>query len=117
MEPKRQMLRAAEEELAVVQARLREAQATLRSVNAKIAKLEADLNGAVAKKDKLVNDAATCEVQLARKLDGGYRVAVSFSRGFHDCLRQSWSLYCTLVKDSASAARRHAIYKHPYGLH
>merc|ERR1719326_153863 len=54
VEPKRQMLRAAEEELAVVQGRLREAQATLRQVNAKIAKLEADLNAAVANADKLI---------------------------------------------------------------
>jgi dynein heavy chain len=73
VEPKKALLRQAEEELAVVQAKLAKAQATLRAVNAKIAKLEADHSAAVAKQAKLVSDAEICEVKLVRadKLIGG----------------------------------------------
>merc|ERR1719498_1693244 len=73
VEPKRIMLRAAEEELAVVQKKLDKAQAELKAVNDKIAKLEADLAAAVRKQDKLDRDAEMCELKLVRadKLIGG----------------------------------------------
>merc|ERR1719171_901956 len=73
VEPKRQMLRAAEEELAEVQKKLDKAQAELRAVTNKIAKLEADLNAAERKLEKLNFDAEQCQLKLVRadKLIGG----------------------------------------------
>merc|ERR1719171_2888641 len=73
VEPKRALLRAAEEELAVVQKKLDKAQAELRQVTNKIAKLEADLSAAERKLEKLNFDAEQCELKLVRadKLIGG----------------------------------------------
>ncbi|CAD7963334.1 unnamed protein product [Amoebophrya sp. A120] len=73
VEPKRQKLRGAEEELAVGQAKLAKAQAELAEVNQKIAKLESEFSGAVAKKDQLERDSDTCAKKLVRanKLIGG----------------------------------------------
>ena len=59
VEPKRQKLRAAEEELEISNAKLAKAQAQLKEVNDKIAKLEADFDAAMAKKDQLEKDSDT----------------------------------------------------------
>merc|ERR1719171_2961660 len=73
VEPKKQLLRAAQDELDVVQKKLDKAQAELRAVTNKIAKLEADLNAAERKLEKLNFDAEQCELKLVRadKLIGG----------------------------------------------
>ncbi|CAD7943415.1 unnamed protein product [Amoebophrya sp. A25] len=73
VEPKRQKLREAEEELAFGQAKLAKAQGELAEVNNKIAKLESEFNSAVAKKDQLERDSDTCAKKLVRanKLIGG----------------------------------------------
>merc|ERR1719506_3001030 len=73
VEPKRQMLKAAEAEAAVETAKLNKAQAQLREVTNKIAKLEADLDAAERKLEKLNFDAEQCELKLVRadKLIGG----------------------------------------------
>jgi len=73
VEPKRKMLREAEQDLTECQEKLEKAQSTLREVNAKIEKLESDFNAAVAKQQELQDDMSLCEVKLERahKLIGG----------------------------------------------
>jgi dynein heavy chain len=73
VEPKRKMLREAEEDLAECQAKLEKAQAMLKEVNDKIAKLESDFDAAVAKQEELQADMDLCIVKLERahKLIGG----------------------------------------------
>jgi dynein heavy chain len=73
VEPKRQLLRQAESELAECNAKLAVAQQKLREVQSRIATLEADFNAAVEKQTELQDDMALCEVKLERahKLIGG----------------------------------------------
>jgi dynein heavy chain len=73
VEPKRQMLAAAEADLAVTMAKLEKAQKELKQVEDKIAALEADFNAAVAKQDKLQADLDMCSIKLtnANKLING----------------------------------------------
>merc|ERR1719271_2267898 len=73
VEPKRQLLKNAEQELAECQAKLQVAQEKLRDTQAKIANLEADFNSAVEKQTELQDDMTLCEVKLERahKLIGG----------------------------------------------
>jgi len=73
VEPKRQLLREAEAELADCQEKLEKAQAALRAVQDKIAALEADFDAAMAKQTQLQDDMNLCELKLSRahKLIGG----------------------------------------------
>jgi len=65
VEPKRQMLREAEESLEVTMTKLRGAQAELKAVEDKLAQLEADYNAAVAKQDQLAKEMEMCTIKLA----------------------------------------------------
>ena len=65
VEPKRQALAAASEELAKTMALLNDAQATLAAVMARLDKLEKDYAAVVQKKDDLANEVETCQVRLA----------------------------------------------------
>merc|ERR1719454_1467480 len=73
VEPKRKMLREAEEELKDCMEKLEIAQNTLREVEAKIERLEKDFNDAVEKQQQLQDDMNLCQVKLERahKLIGG----------------------------------------------
>merc|ERR1719454_1586214 len=73
VEPKRKMLREAEEELKDCMEKLEIAQNTLREVEAKIERLEKDFNDAVEKQQQLQDDLELCQVKLERahKLIGG----------------------------------------------
>ncbi|KAF4757736.1 Dynein heavy chain 1, axonemal, partial [Perkinsus olseni] len=73
VEPKRQKLMAAEEELSVTMGQLEAARAELKGVEDKLAKLEKDYNDAVAKQEQLKHDMEQCAVKLERanKLIGG----------------------------------------------
>ncbi|CAJ1432851.1 unnamed protein product [Effrenium voratum] len=73
VEPKRQLLREAEADLAECMAKLEAAQEALREVHDKIKKLEADYHAGIAKQESLQHDMAVCEIKLERahKLIGG----------------------------------------------
>eukprot|EP00913_Durusdinium_trenchii_P024528 g23026.t1 len=73
VEPKRQLLREAEADLAECMGKLEAAQAALREVHDKIQKLEADYNQGIARQESLQQDMALCEIKLERahKLIGG----------------------------------------------
>ena len=65
VEPKRQALASATEELSKTMALLKEAQETLAAVMARLDKLEQDYAAVVQKKDDLANEVETCQIRLA----------------------------------------------------
>ena len=73
VEPKRQLLKSAEDELAVTMEKLETARARLAAVEAQIAELEANFEAAVAKKNELNQKVEECQARLQRaeKLIGG----------------------------------------------
>jgi dynein heavy chain len=73
VEPKRQKLLAAQQELEATMVILNQAQAELKGVMDKLERLENEYNAAVAKKDQLAKEVEQCTIRLdsAMKLIGG----------------------------------------------